>query len=224
MALRKRAVGVPLARPARRHQPVNTSDDACSARDGPWAGTNGRVDAGLLRAGVIPLLRHEFPGWREPSGVAVGVQVLPVEEEAGIACELPEEGALSPAVALAERVDGIDLVVTGGTGDSLRKTSAAWVISRSAVSSPPGARSPGLSRGTPVTGPAYGSSGTYGRRYRETVLRYGSAALTSPSTYAGTSRSCSGLNAPGSSTCTDRAAGRAPSRRARWRASASYRS
>jgi len=42
--------------------------------------------------------------------------------------------------------------------------------------------SPSLLRRTPVTGSAYGSSGTYGRRYRATVLRYSSAALISPST------------------------------------------
>jgi hypothetical protein len=99
--------------------------------------------------------------------VAVGVEVLPVEDEAGIEGELLEEGTLS------------------------------------------------LLRGTPVTGSAYGSSGIYGRRYLETVLRYSSAALISPSTYADTSRSCSGLKAPGSSTCTDFAADRAASRRAR---------
>jgi hypothetical protein len=84
--------------------------------------------------------------------------------------------------------------------------------------------SPSLLRSTPVTGSTYGSSGIYGCRYRETVLRYSSAALISPSTYADTSRSCAGLNAPGTSTCTDCAAERAPSKRARWRASASYRS
>src|ERR1700755_1949133 len=41
--------------------------------------------------------------------VAVGVEVLPVEDEAGVAGELLEEGTLRPAVALAERVDGVDL-------------------------------------------------------------------------------------------------------------------
>ena len=35
--------------------------------------------------------------------------MLPVEDEAGIVGELLEEGALGPAVALAERVDGVDL-------------------------------------------------------------------------------------------------------------------
>src|ERR1700722_9374297 len=41
--------------------------------------------------------------------VAVGVEVLPVEDEAGLAGELFEEGVLGPAVALAERADGVDL-------------------------------------------------------------------------------------------------------------------
>jgi hypothetical protein len=41
--------------------------------------------------------------------VAVGVEVLPVEDEAGVAGELLEEGTLRPGVALAERVDGVDL-------------------------------------------------------------------------------------------------------------------
>jgi hypothetical protein len=41
--------------------------------------------------------------------VAVGVQVLPVENVAGVAGELLEESALGPAVAFAERVDGVDL-------------------------------------------------------------------------------------------------------------------
>jgi hypothetical protein len=46
--------------------------------------------------------------------VAVGVEVLPVEDEARIIGELLEEGALSPAVALAERVDGVDLTEVVG--------------------------------------------------------------------------------------------------------------
>ena len=40
--------------------------------------------------------------------------MLPVEDEAGIAGELLEEGALGPAVALAERVDGVDLAEVVG--------------------------------------------------------------------------------------------------------------
>jgi hypothetical protein len=46
--------------------------------------------------------------------IAVGVQVLPVEDEAGVAGELSEEGALGTAVALAERVDGVDLTQVVG--------------------------------------------------------------------------------------------------------------
>ena len=41
--------------------------------------------------------------------IPVGVEVLPVQDEAGVAGELLEEGALGPAVALTERVDGVDL-------------------------------------------------------------------------------------------------------------------
>jgi hypothetical protein len=40
--------------------------------------------------------------------------VLPVEDESGVAGELLEEGALGPAVALAERVDGVDLAEVVG--------------------------------------------------------------------------------------------------------------
>jgi hypothetical protein len=43
------------------------------------------------------------------SHIAVGIQALPVKEEAGIAGELLEEGTLSPAVPLPERVNGVDL-------------------------------------------------------------------------------------------------------------------
>lgn len=39
---------------------------------------------------------------------------VPVEDEAGVAAELLEEGALGPAVALAERVDGVDLTEVVG--------------------------------------------------------------------------------------------------------------
>jgi hypothetical protein len=60
--------------------------------------------------------------------------------------------------------------------------SAAWVISRSAASSSAAVPSLSLLSRTPVTGSAYGSSATYGCRYRATVLRYSSAALISPST------------------------------------------
>jgi hypothetical protein len=40
--------------------------------------------------------------------------VLPVEQVAGVAGELLEEGALGPAVAFAERVDGVDLAEVAG--------------------------------------------------------------------------------------------------------------
>src|ERR1700677_1079628 len=46
--------------------------------------------------------------------VAVGVEVLPAEGEAGITGKLLEERALGPAVALAERVDGVDLTEVVG--------------------------------------------------------------------------------------------------------------
>jgi hypothetical protein len=46
--------------------------------------------------------------------VAVGLQVLPVEDEAGVAGELLEEGALGTVVALAERMDGVDLTEVVG--------------------------------------------------------------------------------------------------------------
>ena len=39
--------------------------------------------------------------------VAVGVEALPVEDVAGIAGELLEEGAPGPAIALAEWMDGV---------------------------------------------------------------------------------------------------------------------
>jgi hypothetical protein len=54
-------------------------------------------------------------------------------------------------------------------------------ISRSAASSSAAVPSPSLLNRTPVTGSVYGSSATYGCRYRATVLRYSSAALISPS-------------------------------------------
>ena len=40
--------------------------------------------------------------------------MLPVENVAGVAGELLEEGALGPAVAFAERVDGVDLAEVVG--------------------------------------------------------------------------------------------------------------
>ena len=43
--------------------------------------------------------------------------MLPVEDEAGVAGELLEEGALCAAVALAERVDGVDLTASLRDGD-----------------------------------------------------------------------------------------------------------
>ena len=46
--------------------------------------------------------------------------MLPVENESGVAGELAEEGALSPAVALAERVDGVDLAQVVGQPISKR--------------------------------------------------------------------------------------------------------
>lgn len=58
--------------------------------------------------------------------VAVGVEVLPVEDEASVAGELLEEGTLRSAVALAERMDGVDLteVVGRPLGERVpRKTS-----------------------------------------------------------------------------------------------------
>ena len=79
-------------------------------------------------------------------------------------------------------------VVAGRDRGSLRKMSAACAISRSAAGSSSTVRSPSLLRSIPVTGSVYGSAGAYGRRYRETVLRYSSAAVISPSTYADTSR------------------------------------
>jgi hypothetical protein len=41
--------------------------------------------------------------------VTLGVEPLPVQHEPGVCGELLEEGALRPTVALAERVDGVDL-------------------------------------------------------------------------------------------------------------------
>jgi hypothetical protein len=87
--------------------------------------------------------------------VPVGVEVLPVKREPRVAGELLEEGPLGPPVALTERANRVDLAQVEGQT---------------------------LLRRTPVTGSVYGSSGTYGCRYRATVLRYSSAALTSPST------------------------------------------
>jgi hypothetical protein len=246
----------------------------------------------LPHEGMVPA--HDGGGCGD---VAVGIEALPVEGEAGIAGQLLEEGALGPAVALTERVDGIHLAEIVGQpfGEHVPRKPAQdlFAVQRAEdlrrrglnllgqtepvplregdgpelpgpvvdvaedpamdrahvpqvvggldqcfleedqrgvgdlplrVLQFPGCPQPEPMRSTPVTGSAYGSSGIYGRRYRETVLRYSSAALISPSTYAETSRSCSGLTAPGSSTCTDCAAERALSRRARWRASASYRS
>jgi hypothetical protein len=54
---------------------------------------------------------HDCGGCRD---VAAGVEVLPVEDKAGMAGELLEKGALGPAVALAERVDGVDLTEVVG--------------------------------------------------------------------------------------------------------------
>lgn len=82
----------------------------------------GVVSAALLASGFsdefvehLPHRRriavHDGGGGRD---VAVGVEVLPVEDEAGVAGELLEEGTLGPAVALAERVDGVDLAEVVG--------------------------------------------------------------------------------------------------------------
>jgi hypothetical protein len=70
----------------------------------------------------------------------------------------------------------------GVTGDSCNQIRAAWVISRSADSSPAMVASPSLLNRTPVSGSLYGSPGTYSCRYRATVMRYRSAALIFPST------------------------------------------
>ena len=43
-----------------------------------------------------------------------GVEVLPVKVESRVAGELLEEGALGPPVALAERMDGVDLAQVEG--------------------------------------------------------------------------------------------------------------
>jgi hypothetical protein len=55
-------------------------------------------------------------------------------------------------------------VVAGGAGDSSTRIRAAWVISRSAASSPAAVPSPSLLYRTPVAGSLYGSSGIYGCR------------------------------------------------------------
>jgi hypothetical protein len=62
--------------------------------------------------------------------VAVGVKVLPVENEARIAGELVKERALGPAVALAEWVDGVDLTkVVGETlGERIPGKAAQEVV------------------------------------------------------------------------------------------------
>jgi hypothetical protein len=54
---------------------------------------------------------HDGGGCRD---IAVGVEMLPVEDKTGVASQLLEEGALGPAVALAERVDGVDLTEVVG--------------------------------------------------------------------------------------------------------------
>jgi hypothetical protein len=51
--------------------------------------------------------------------VAGGIKVLPGEREPGAAGELREEGPLRPPVALAERVQGVDLAQVAGSGPAL---------------------------------------------------------------------------------------------------------
>ena len=69
--------------------------------------------------------------------------MLPVEDEASVAGELLEEGALGPAVALAERVDGVDLaeVVGQPLGECVAVKAAQEVL---AVQCPEGLRRRGL--------------------------------------------------------------------------------
>ncbi len=80
--------------------------------------------------------------------VAGGIKVLPAEREPGAAGELREEGPLRPPVALAERVQGVDLAqVTGQPPGGRIAAQAARLLYR-----------------TPVTGSLYGSPGIYGCR------------------------------------------------------------
>ena len=69
--------------------------------------------SGAVRDECVKHLPHRF--WvavHDRGGsldVADGIKVLPGEREPGVAGELPEEGSLRPPVALAERMQCVDL-------------------------------------------------------------------------------------------------------------------
>ena len=61
--------------------------------------------------------------------VAGGIKVLPGEREPGVTGELPEEGPLRPPVALAERMQGVDLAqVIGQPPDEYVAAQAAQAV------------------------------------------------------------------------------------------------
>jgi hypothetical protein len=95
------------ARSSRRHR---RSVQAIQLAEGPVksALSNEFVEHPAHRCGIAV---HDGDGRLE---VSVHVEVLPVEHVPGIAGELLEEGALCPAVALAERVDRVDLAKVVG--------------------------------------------------------------------------------------------------------------
>jgi hypothetical protein len=114
--------------------------------------------------------------------VAGGIKVLPGEREPGAAGELREEGPLRPPVALAERVQGVDLAQLAGQSPDERVAAQAAQATSSCSSRKMMAAgesmycgrqnmaplamvlSSSLLHRTPVTGSLYGSPGIYGYR------------------------------------------------------------